>query len=598
MFSIKNQIFFFFFAFVATISSSQEVLESTIYKNDSIMAMLEDAWDNLETSSQNSFMVANSFLTVAEHNNNVSVIIQSNRILGKYYEALGEIAKAYYYTGLAYESINEKHKASRIGFFATKQYAELFKKAKDYDRALKFHKEAMLIYDNYTSESSHERFLNLGDIAILYSNKKDYENALKYYALALEEAKNLENKIWLSSAYNNIGYAHYQQGDFEKALKYYEEAKTHLKSTDESVEEELFYVNIEENIAHIYIAHYERYREASLIYKHVAKIRRKHNAIKAAINADIEQLHCLVRINDVERGNVLNESIEVYFEDKKDDPYYETFLQVRLLSHKYKGNYKQHLEVSEEYIKYLNKKSEDNVIANQEAIANYIKFQENDFKKKLNLEKELAKEKEASMSKDNRLLFLISLLLCMALVTLLLIIKGKKEKEKRVEQENLITKLTLENTTLEKEKLNDMLESKHQDIVNMVTDSTMRTKFLKKLLHKIEVEKVSVIDDNTTLKELIFDIKSQIQIEERLTGLQSDLSTVNAYFDKILMEMYPKLTKSEREISSFIRLNFSIKEIAQIRNASINSIKMARSRIRKKMSLSPDNKLDQFIKSI
>ncbi len=598
MFSIKNKIYIFFFAFVGTILNSQEQLENTINKSDSAVTILERILDNLEESPKNSFIAANKYLIVAERNNDISVLILANRVLGKYYDKAGEIAKAYYYTGLAYESIDEKHKASKIGFFATKQYAELFAKAKDYDRALKFHKEAMLIFDNYTNEPSHERFLNLGDIAILYSNKKDYENALKYYTLALEEAKNLENKIWLSSAYNNIGYAYYQQGNFEKALKYYGEAKTHLKSTDESVEEELFYVNIEENIAHIYIAHYERYREASLIYKHVAKIRRKHNAIETAINADIEQLYCLVRINDVERSDVLNKSIETYFVDKKDNPHYETFLQVQLLIHKSKKNYKEHLEISEEYIEYLNKKSKDNVKANQEAIANYIKFQENDFKRKLNLEKELAKEKEASMAKDNRLLFLISLLLCMALVTLLLIIKGKKEKEKRVEQENLITKLTLENTTLEKEKLNDMLESKHQDIVNMVTDSTMRTKFLKKLLHKIEAEKVSVVDGNATVKELIFDIKSQIQIEERLTGLQSDLTTMNAYFDKNLMEMYPKLTKSEREISSFIRLNFSIKEIAQIRSASINSIKMARSRIRKKMALSPDKNLDQFIKSI
>ncbi|MBL4605685.1 MAG: hypothetical protein JKY02_08525 [Flavobacteriaceae bacterium] len=94
---------------------------------------------------------------------------------------------------------------------------------------------------------------------------------------------------------------------------------------------------------------------------------------------------------------------------------------------------------------------------------------------------------------------------------------------------------------------------------------------------------------------ILFDIKSQISIEKRFKALESDLSKANVNFDVNLIEKYPDLTKTEREICFYIRLNFSIKEISQIRSVTIGSVKMGRSRIRRKLNLSSKEELDKVI---
>ena len=64
------------------------------------------------------------------------------------------------------------------------------------------------------------------------------------------------------------------------------------------------------------------------------------------------------------------------------------------------------------------------------------------------------------------------------------------------------------------------------------------------------------------------------------------------------MELYPNLTKTEREVCALLRLNLSIKEISSIRNATTDSVKASRYRIRKKLEVPSGVELEHFIQSL
>jgi DNA-binding CsgD family transcriptional regulator len=54
---------------------------------------------------------------------------------------------------------------------------------------------------------------------------------------------------------------------------------------------------------------------------------------------------------------------------------------------------------------------------------------------------------------------------------------------------------------------------------------------------------------------------------------------------------YPDLKPSELKLCSYLRLNLSTKELAEILNKSVRTIENARFSIRKKMGLGPEDNL-------
>ncbi|GIK70080.1 MAG: hypothetical protein BroJett020_13750 [Bacteroidota bacterium] len=74
------------------------------------------------------------------------------------------------------------------------------------------------INDKVTMSSTYN---NLGN---LYNQSGEYEKALKYYILSMELDEELNNRNGMATSYNNIGLIYWMQGGFEKAQEYFEKA--------------------------------------------------------------------------------------------------------------------------------------------------------------------------------------------------------------------------------------------------------------------------------------------------------------------------------------------------------------------------------------
>ena len=76
------------------------------------------------------------------------------------------------------------------------------------------------------------------------------------------------------------------------------------------------------------------------------------------------------------------------------------------------------------------------------------------------------------------------------------------------------------------------------------------------------------------------------------------LDAIDYHFYEKLLAEYPELTMNERRLAAFLKLQFSTKEISLLTGQSIRSIEVARSRLRKKLSISNSNQslYDFFLK--
>lgn len=76
-----------------------------------------------------------------------------------------------------------------------------------------------------------------------------------------------------------------------------------------------------------------------------------------------------------------------------------------------------------------------------------------------------------------------------------------------------------------------------------------------------------------------------------LQDFENRISTYNEDFYEKLLGTYPELKPSELKLCSYLRLNLSTKELAEILNKSVRTIENARFSIRKKMGLGPEDNL-------
>ncbi|WP_143569865.1 tetratricopeptide repeat protein [Tenacibaculum agarivorans] len=202
----------------------------------------------------------------------------------------------------------------------------------------------------------------------------------------------------------------------------------------------------------------------------------------------------------------------------------------------------------------------------------------------------IAKRKELKL---RMYVILILLILFFTLIIGFLVWRDYKIRAKRIKDK-------FEKEKLKKEVLAQKIKVSESELKSLIADNTMRLEFIKQLSKQIKEDKDQANSDSVKsyAHSLLLKLQNQISTENKLSSLQDKINEVNQGFDQVIIENFPDLTKTEREICSFLRLNLSIKEIASVRNASVDSIKTLRYRIRKKMEIPKNQELEHFIQSL
>jgi len=200
-------------------------------------------------------------------------------------------------------------------------------------------------------------------------------------------------------------------------------------------------------------------------------------------------------------------------------------------------------------------------------------------------EAELLRKLETQKRVRQNLIFLLvlgGLLLLLVIVVLLLKLENNKKRKIAIEHQNLSEKL--EFTSKELTTYVMYLLRKNEFIMSI-------SEKMKKILIEAKPENKKVI------KELISELQSNTDM---VSWEEFELRFQHVYTDfyKKLTDNFPDLSPNELRLCAFFRLNMTTKEIAAITYQSLNSIKVGRYRLRKKLGLPKDENLVSFLSKL
>jgi inorganic triphosphatase YgiF len=159
--------------------------------------------------------------------------------------------------------------------------------------------------------------------------------------------------------------------------------------------------------------------------------------------------------------------------------------------------------------------------------------------------------------------------------------------------------LAFQHLELEKTLLESTLENKEKqltsDILYQIQKNEMIEDVVKKLLNQT---KQSTEVNKEVIQEAINNL-SQTQESNVWNEFETRFKKVHVDFYDNLQVKYPELSRNDRRLCAFLRLNMTTKEISAISGQSLKSIDVARSRLRKKLGIAnAETGLVEFMSTI
>ncbi len=148
-----------------------------------------------------------------------------------------------------------------------------------------------------------------------------------------------------------------------------------------------------------------------------------------------------------------------------------------------------------------------------------------------------------------------------------------------------------------KNRLESELDYKSYELMLTMRYLIRKTDTLRELRDKLETAKESSGKMPARFireMEQIIDHGLDTQTEEWQTVMKNLKLSQEGFFRK-LKTKYPALTTNDLRLCSYLRMNFTTKEIANLSNISTRAVEIARYRLRSKLNLSHDLNLTEFL---
>lgn len=172
------------------------------------------------------------------------------------------------------------------------------------------------------------------------------------------------------------------------------------------------------------------------------------------------------------------------------------------------------------------------------------------------------------------------------------------EKESKIRQEQY--QLEKEIEKLKNDKLQIKILTKDKELVNNSLQVVKKNKILNGIIHKLKEIDTETFDESTKFQfnKLNKSITKEVNTDKSWKDLEKHIKNVHFEFLKRLKEKCPKISPRELDLATYLLMNMSTKEIAEIMNISNGGVELARYRLRKKLELNKKENLIGFLMSI
>lgn len=147
---------------------------------------------------------------------------------------------------------------------------------------------------------------------------------------------------------------------------------------------------------------------------------------------------------------------------------------------------------------------------------------------------------------------------------------------------------------IEREKLDKDLEYKEKQLTTHALHLAHKNEVLQDLKSQIK-ELKSEGANSRKYQNVINTINLDINNDSTWQQFQNYFEDVHKGFNSKVMGSYPNVSNNDLRLMSLLKMNLSSKEIANILNISIEGVKKARYRLRKKLDLSTEDSLQELI---
>lgn len=371
------------------------------------------------------------------------------------------------------------------------------------------------------------------NMAINMKNEKDYEQAksLFFGVIPFYKEQNFNND--LAGAYDNLGWIYVEQDSLDLAENYYNKS---LEISRQYGETSLIGLNLR-HLGELYNKKGD-YRKALRYMKDALKIAEETSTRKKMIGDLLEISKAYAGLG------------------------------------RYKKAYEYHTEYHELHDEILGKENIERM--NELEVQYQTEKKEKELIIKTN-EVKLLEEREQK-AENEKLFLLISLIGATALA--IAVVYGLRQKMKR--------------NKAEREKLDKDLEFKEKELTTHALHLAHKNEVLLDL--KMQLNELKPDSNNSTLyKRIINNINLDINNDGNWEQFRAYFEDVHKDFNSKVMRSYPDLSNNDLRLMSLLKMNLSSKEIANILNISVEGVKKARYRLRKKLNLNTEESLQELV---
>ncbi len=465
-------------------------------------------------------------------------------------------------------------------------FAELFFELGAFDLSIDYYKRYTKI-----EQDEFNRYLAFNRIGVMYLKLNKINKALFYFNEQLKEAKKLKRNLHFYAALNNIAIVHISNKEYTKALDLFKGIE---KNYAEKNEDPIFYINVLENIGSAFY-HLKQYQKAVLYFEKVNEYQTKNNIFLENLKAQKLLGLCYLELNRFEDAKKMEKQIISFYSQLKLLEKID-FLNFRMELYHSLDDKKMSKSLLDEF-KTLNDLLNNEIRIKNNNTANLVSiYLVSVAKIKLENEKKIKENTQRALmleERENGFYVFAFISICVLLVfSTFLFVQNTKRKRKRMllEKERLL---------LEEERLKHKIEIQNKNLTEFAIDISHKKELNEEIVS--ELKKVVKLDNEyikIEINKLILELKTKDFSKKSLPNVNEETEFVLLQFKNKLFELFPKLTKTDIEICTLIKLNLSNKEIANFKNVTDYTIKTMKTRLKKKLNLDESQNLHLFLAEI
>ncbi|MEN2416366.1 tetratricopeptide repeat protein [Flavobacterium mesophilum] len=457
-----------------------------------------------------------------------------------------------------------------------------FNHAKDPVEALQNMLQAHYIFEEAGYQNIYDQSAKLDHLAYVYYHLNNFNESIKYLKISLKNP--IENSRRHISILNTIGQNYRELVEPDNARKYFE-----LSRQQAIIAKDTAWIGITAgNIGHLYLneklysqakPYMQEYYKCGLVVKDTALVIEALTGLgDIALHSDKADL-ALQQLQQAE--TLFNQAFKS--PDMQAQNYVRKQYLLNVLAKVWdaRGNDSRALDYLKESYSIKDSIERRVKLSKNTSIMQMFEAEQNNNRLRL-----LNEEKQTAEMKQK---LYISLGILLAIIIILLYSRQVRERKIQSQKETLLK--------LEKEKTENELKSSREQLKEYIHHLQQKAELIEKMQSEMHLMTkqydISANDEQavSVLNKLSF---ATILTEDDWTRFKVLFEKVHSGFFFKLKTAYPGLTPAETRLCTLIKLEFSSHQMAAMMGISTMSIKKNRQRLRKKINLPKEQKLENL----